>query len=133
MPSYNHQVGVNLLGENKMDDLCEGGISHEPVISPEKHHTETTVTRDACAVLLTNFGFWDAELWFPLLSCEAGIFKRKMSKSLLQSLSQLQKERLIFSVRSKIMKGRTSLADVPCFHQADSYLLGFICRQISTV
>lgn len=31
------------------------------------------------------------------------------------------------------MKGRTSLADVLCFHQADSYLLGFICLQISTM
>lgn len=63
----------------------------------------------------------------------SGGFLKKMTKSPLHSLSQLQKERLIFSVRFQIMKGRTSLADVPCFHQADSYLLGFICQQISAM
>lgn len=100
-------------------------------VSPEKHHTETTVTR--AAVLMTNFSFWIAEAWLPLSSQSGGFFLKRTMKSPLHSLSRVQKRRLIFSVRFQFMKGRTSLADVLCFHQADSYLLGFICLQISTM
>lgn len=44
-------------------------------MSPEKHHTETTLTR--AAVLMTNFGFWNPEARFPLSLGEWGIFKKK--------------------------------------------------------
>lgn len=79
---------------------------------------------------MTIFSFWNAKSWFLLSLGNGG---GKNMKSSLPSLSLLQKERLIFSIRFQIMKGGTSLADVLCFHRADSYLLGFICQQISTM
>lgn len=120
-------VITNHLGEDRLVVLCQEGCGTqlESAISPERH---TGQNQRRCA---PTFAFPFSRT--RRLSRGFKKKKKREKKSPLHSLSQLQKERLIFSVRFQIMKSKNSLADVPCFHQADSYLLGFICQQISTM
>lgn len=143
MQADNHQVPLSYYESSGWGSACcsvSRGLSHLAVAlgSNQLSLLRNTLDRNNSDVLQS----FSQTFAFPF-SCTRRLsrgfkkkkkkMKRGKKKSPLQSLSQLQKERLIFSVRFQIMKSKTSLADVPCFHQADSYLLGFICQQISTM